>query len=325
MGSKKIEKTSISAVLVTQGKHKFYTLTMFSDVLARTCFVTTREEDQEKGFQRVLDQKRAQQIADYIDTGFGTIPCSIVLSAQEDAEFTYDSKAKTVEFKLTDKSFLVLDGQHRVWGFALAKEKLRVPVVIYNSLSRQDETQLFIDINTKQKPVSNELLLDIKRLAETETSSERVMGDIFDLFNESTNSPLIGLLSSYERASTKISRVTFNSSIKPILPVLSGKNPDDVYIILSAYIGSVIDVCAAHKIKLPITVPKVFKAVLAIFPDIAMKVKDKNAGAYTAANFYSELDPIFQNVTPGLFKQSGTAVKPLIESLRKLIKNSFTL
>jgi hypothetical protein len=66
-----------SVSLVTQGNHRFYTLTMPSEVLANTCYVTTRDEDPKKGFQRVLDSNRAQQIADYIDMGFGTIPTSI--------------------------------------------------------------------------------------------------------------------------------------------------------------------------------------------------------------------------------------------------------
>src|SRR5258708_11792405 len=75
-----------SVSLVTQGEHRFYSLTMPSDVLARTCYATTREEDSLEGFQRVLDRRRAQDIADYIDNGLGTIPNSIVLSAQPEAE-----------------------------------------------------------------------------------------------------------------------------------------------------------------------------------------------------------------------------------------------
>src|SRR5579884_3808253 len=58
-----------AARLIRQGKHRFYTLTMPSDVLAETCVVDTREENPEEGFQRVLDSKRAQEIADYIDLG----------------------------------------------------------------------------------------------------------------------------------------------------------------------------------------------------------------------------------------------------------------
>jgi len=138
-------KLRYSVSLVTQGNHRFYTLTMPSDVLARTCFVTTQDEDPKEGFQRVLDRDRASQIAQYIDNGFGTIPSSIVLSAQADASLKVVGGGKTLEFVDTKKAFLVLDGQHRVYGFSLAETALRVPVVIYNGLSRQDETRLFID------------------------------------------------------------------------------------------------------------------------------------------------------------------------------------
>ena len=93
------EPHRFSVSLVTQGKHRFYTLTMPSDVLANTCFVTTRDEDPKKGFQRVLDEKRAEQIADYTDAGFGTIPTSIVLSAQPAAELKVIGKGKTLEFR----------------------------------------------------------------------------------------------------------------------------------------------------------------------------------------------------------------------------------
>ena len=93
------EPLRYSVSLVTQGNHRFYTLTMPSEVLANTCFVTTRDEDPKKGFQRVLDVHRAQEIADYIDMGFGTIPTSIVLSAQQAAELKVVGRGKTLEFR----------------------------------------------------------------------------------------------------------------------------------------------------------------------------------------------------------------------------------
>jgi DGQHR domain-containing protein len=121
------------------------------------------------GFQCLLDKERAQQTAEYIDNGLGTIPNSIILSAQSEAMLKVVGRGKTLEFRDTQKSFLILDGQHRVYGFSLAKTSLRVPVVVYNGLSCKDESRLFIDINTKQRRVPNELLLDIKQLAEYET------------------------------------------------------------------------------------------------------------------------------------------------------------
>jgi DGQHR domain-containing protein len=93
-----------SVSLVTQGRHRFYTLTVHSDVLARTCFVTTRYEDPKMGFQRLLDKERAQQIAEYIDNGLGTIPNSIILSAQPEAILKVVGRGKTLEFRDTQKS-----------------------------------------------------------------------------------------------------------------------------------------------------------------------------------------------------------------------------
>jgi DGQHR domain-containing protein len=160
-------RISYTAVLLTQGEHRFYTLSMPSDVLAETCIVERRNEEPAAGFQRTLDRKRAEDIARYIDHGFGTIPGSIVLSAQPEAELQYRRSTRTLSFNRIPRAFLILDGQHRVYGFQLASSKLRVPVVIYNGLNRVAECRLFMDINTKQRPVPNELLLDIKRLADT--------------------------------------------------------------------------------------------------------------------------------------------------------------
>jgi DGQHR domain-containing protein len=93
-----VTRLRYSVSLVRQGKYQFYTLTMPSDVLARTCIVRTRKEHPVEGFQRTLDQKRAIEIARYVDEGLGTIPNSIVLSAQPDAELRVVGGGKTLEF-----------------------------------------------------------------------------------------------------------------------------------------------------------------------------------------------------------------------------------
>jgi DGQHR domain-containing protein len=227
---------SYAARLIIQGTHRFFTLTMPSDVLAETCVVDTREENPDDGFQRVLDPKRAQEIADYIDTGFGTIPCSIVLSAQTEAKLDYSSRTQVLSFRKTPRAFLILDGQHRVFGFKKANARLRVPVVIYNGLRKAEEARLFIDINTKQRPVPNELLLDIKRMAETETDVEALLRDVFDLFAKEKTSPLLGLMSPSTRSRGKLSRVTFNTALRPIWNTFAGNPADFVYQALSSYL-----------------------------------------------------------------------------------------
>lgn len=56
---KSIEALRFTYSSIIQGKHRFYSLSLYSDLLARTCFVTTRDEDSIAGFQRLLDKKRA--------------------------------------------------------------------------------------------------------------------------------------------------------------------------------------------------------------------------------------------------------------------------
>ena len=236
MTEKEIVRESYSCSLITQGISKFFSLTLPSEILASTCFVSTRDENPKDGFQRMLDQNRAQEIAEYIDSGRGSIPTAIILSAQPEAELSYSSKNKTVEFNISPKSFLILDGQHRVFGFSLAKTTVRVPVIIYNGLTRKEETRLFVDINTKQRPVPSELVLDIKSLAEYESNIDAFCRSIYDLFKDRTDSILYGLMSPAQKKTGKLSRVTFNSSIKPIYGIFGDREAEEIFNFLNAYL-----------------------------------------------------------------------------------------
>lgn len=316
---------SFSAVLVSQGEHRFYTLTMPSDILAKTCFVSTRDDDPIKGFQRFLDEKRAKEIATYIDQGLGTIPTSIILSAQEGAEFTYTRRTKTIEFLDKKKAFLILDGQHRVFGFALAEANLRVPVVIYNGLSRRDETRLFIDINTKQRPVPNELLLDIKSLADYESDAEQRLRSIFDGFNTEAGGPLQGLLTPATKRKGKISRVTFNAAIKPLLPVLVSLEEDEAQAVLSSYFRACVSAMKGLGVGDTIAKPVIFKAIAKLFPDIARKVKDRHGSDYSYDHFSEALRPLFSSVAAARFSNTGNSVKEFHTYLKKCMETGFRL
>lgn len=314
-----------SVSLVTQGNHRFYTLTMPSEILASCCFATSKDEDPIKGFQRVLSEPRAREIAEYIDSGFGTIPNAIVLSAQSEAEFKSVGKGKTVEFKFGPKSFLIIDGQHRVYGFALAKTDLRVPVVIYNGLTRNEEARLFIDINTKQRPVPNELLLAIKKLAESESSIEQLLGEIFDLFHDEPDSALLGHMSSTKKSVSKISRVTFYSALKPLVPIFGGSDPLEIYRTVNAFLIAVTAGLLARNLHDCITNTTVFRAFLDIFQDAAQRVKDIYGRDYTPDHFAEVLEPIFANVKSSVFQKPGNSYKDLSSSLAKLFKTDFTI
>lgn len=317
-----MKKLRVSASLVKQGSYRFFTCTIPSEVLAKCCFVSTRDDDPVNGFQRLLDERRAQEIANYIDSGEGTIPSAIILSAQKESSFKEIAGGKTIEFNQTRKSFLIIDGQHRVWGFMKSELNLRVPVVIYSNLTRREETRLFIDINSKQRGVPNELLLDIKHLAELETDEQAYMREIFDYFNKKQDSFFYGSLSASKKQKGKLTRVTFNSGLKLIVEVLIGRDSDEVYEILNNYFLALDEYIDDKDVFLNTVT---FKALCAFFPTVASRVKIKFGPEYDIDAFYSVLEDFFSVVKSSKLKSPGKSYKELVKYFVSCIDNGFSL
>ena len=314
-----------SLSLVKQGKKQFYTLTMHSEVLAETCMVSTRKEDPVLGFQRELDSKRALEIANYIDNAECTIPNSIVLSAQPSAELKIVGKGKTLEFNYVPGAFLILDGQHRVYGFSMAKTSLRVPVVIYNGLSRTEETRLFIDINTNQKPVPPQLLLDIKRLADIESESEGTLRDIFDFFAEDSESTLAGYMAAHESTKGRITRVTFNRALKPLMKYFSGRSAYDTYLILNAYLSAISTEILKRTPEPHLFKPVVFTAFMLMFGTVAQRVVDKFGSKFTAENFQVIVEPIISSTQLNKLSKPGSSAPALRKYFETLSSGNLTI
>lgn len=321
-----MEKVRYTASNVIQNKTKFYSLTMPTDVLSKCCFVSSRDEDPVLGFQRTLDEKRALEIANYIDNEQGTVPSAIILSAQDVAEVEIIGKGRTMEFMPDPKAFLILDGQHRVYGFSKAKSTLRVPVIIYVGLSRKEESRLFIDINSKQKGVPSELLLDIKRMAEYENSTEESLRDIFDLFHTDPNSALIGKLSPASKSKNKISRVTFNSSVTPVAQFFGGRDIDELYSILNCYLKAFnYGFFKENNIEEHLCNSTVFRALFAVFPEVASKVKDRFGPDYSIDNYDIVMADMFSKISVQKIKKPGNSYKTVATHLSNSMKSNFTL
>lgn len=319
------KKISYTCLLITQGKHKLYTLAMPSDVLAQTCIADLAAVDSEDGFQRNLNERRAEEIAEYIDKDFGTIPGAIVLSAQKEANLHYNNKARTLSFNNNQRSFFILDGQHRVYGFRKATTHLRVPVVIYNNLSKSEEVRLFTDINTKQRPIPGELLLHIKRLAENEEDWEALLRKIFDLFNRESESPLLGLLSATERKPKKISRVTFNAALKPILTTISDSEPEHVYSVLKPYLHVWQTGLKKAGVEHNLVNPTLFKAIILLFPVVTQRLCDRFGEEFTVDNYQELMRPFFDRVKKGMLQDPGKGSRELFKTFADVFQAGFSL
>lgn len=120
--------------------------------------------------------------------------------------------------------------------------KYRVPVIIYSELTPIEEARLFIDINTLQRAVPKELLLDIKKLAERENDDESLLNEIFTSFETEPDSYLINKLSRFDKQKGKISKVTFYDSLRPILKEFNITDVDKLYRIMNSYFTAAHDI-----------------------------------------------------------------------------------
>lgn len=202
-----MEKETIKAIKCTQNDRTFYLASLKSSILEKICFISRREESPKDGFQRALSEPRAKSIAKYMDEFKGCLPATLILSAQAKSNITFDEESNNLSFDIKDNSFMVLDGQHRLYGLLFAEKDYEIPVAIFDKLTIKDEVNLFIDINTNQKGVPTALLLDIKELTGKETSFEEKQRKLFDLIN--SDSPLAGLLSPNKSRTGFIARNVF--------------------------------------------------------------------------------------------------------------------
>jgi DGQHR domain-containing protein len=317
--SKTKKKLSFPALLLTQNKHRFFFATIPVDSLFPSCFVSRRDEEPLAGFQRALNESRAIDISEYLAGGDGSIPSNIVLSAQTIADFAYDRKTKSLSFTEHTQAFLVLDGQHRLWGYQKCRKRHRVPVAIYQGLSRADEAKLFIDINTTQRGVPAALLLDIKHVANVETTREATLRDMFDRLRQDSESPLVGRLSPAKSIHGKISRVTFNRAIGSILTsgVMLDTEPTNRYKLLRNYLNA-FDAELADKRLL--TSSAFFEAIFELFNTIVQSAINSQRSVRQAA-IQSVVQPLAKLEYRGTAGRAILGKRAIVELMQSALRS----
>jgi DNA sulfur modification protein DndB len=129
------------------------------------------ESGQRRAYQRFLDKNRLFKIAKYLEDG-KSFKNSIVLALDSSAKFsakkvrwghvpTFGSQIGVLKIPRQYASAWVIDGQHRLYGFARAEHDLHgslLSVIALQTRSRTEEAETFVDINKNQKPVDPNLL-----------------------------------------------------------------------------------------------------------------------------------------------------------------------
>lgn len=182
--------------------------------------VSRVDEDAEAGFQRALEPHRVKRIAEYINEG-KVVPGAIILSAQDSSKISFDEATGKIQFPSESGFFLVIDGQHRLYGSLKAEtefnSELKVPVCILANLTHAEEVQYFIDINGNQKGVTKTLRIELTKFLVEEESIDAIRLRLFEELNSDPESPLFGHLSATRRSIGVISHVPFKAALDRVL------------------------------------------------------------------------------------------------------------
>jgi DGQHR domain-containing protein len=123
-----------------------------------------RLKDPMKGFQRIVKEDRAKQIARTILDRGRAFPNAITLAT--DAR---DFKRSDGQIVIPDKAkFLVVDGQHRLWAQKFSEKDGQYACIIHLNKSEKEMAELFLEINENQRRVPSSLRWDLVRLVRPE-------------------------------------------------------------------------------------------------------------------------------------------------------------
>ena len=193
--------TTAPFIELRQHERVFLVTRLPAGLLSRISYASVRRVDQEEGaVQRVLNTRRIAAIKDFTLAG-GDYPNSIVLNwVNHNSPLLRKGNMLTVPD--VARSAQLIDGQHRAAGLSAALEEraeladLPIPVAIYEGLDTRECANIFLAINTEQKPVARSLVFDLYGVASdqiVDPAATRAR-DIAMLLHEDTNSPYYDLI-----------------------------------------------------------------------------------------------------------------------------------
>lgn len=213
-------------VVVSQNSREFYLTRLHARDLVQISYASVRNRDDEEGaVQRLLNPRRIDSIKDFTVSG-GDYPNCIVLNWVDKKPLKIGGSKITIPIK--DRIAQIIDGQHRVEGLRQAIKakpevgELEIPVVFYQNLTTQQCADIFLSINTEQKPVQRSLVFDLYNVASeyvVDPAAVRAR-DIATLLNEKEDSPfkdLIRFANEGKKKGIGVDLSTVVTSLKPLV------------------------------------------------------------------------------------------------------------
>jgi len=166
-----LEDIEVPAIYGGKGENKYYNFIIQPEKLLRIAYVHRREESNPEEvsgtYQRMLKKIRLDKICEFINKG-GFFPNNVVLNFTKEPIFEKKDKTGDITYGILKfpryyGSAWVIDGQHRLYGYAGTERKITdtLPVVAFVKLKIVQQAKLFVEINKEQQAVSSNLLWDL--------------------------------------------------------------------------------------------------------------------------------------------------------------------
>lgn len=230
-----------------------------------------RIDDPEKGFQRIVREKRAREIALAVLDQQRTFPNAIVLATDRPQ---FDVRDATLLIP-PDVKFLVVDGQHRLWAQKFSHYDAEYPCVIHMGLSEVEMARLFLEINDNQKRVPSSLRWDLVRLVRPEDDPAAIAAaEMVFLLATEEQSPLFQRIDlTGEQSEITLKQGSLAPGLKPLFTKRSplfGFSFDQEYQVVMQYFIAIreIDRDRWGEADSPFYRARVLRALLRLLPDI---------------------------------------------------------
>ena len=170
------DKIEVPAIEGSMGGKTYYMFSIEPHLLLKMGFIlhrTRANENEMPTYQRLLVPNRLKGISKFIQGG-GYFPNSIILNFSKQKnklQFEPSSRGNATRSRFGTLKIpnayaiaYIIDGQHRVYGYAQSdfKDTNTIPVVAFQGLDSTEQLSIFMDINQNQKAVSATLRITLE-------------------------------------------------------------------------------------------------------------------------------------------------------------------
>lgn len=226
---KKLDTIRSPCIQINQTDKVFYLTKLPASALTQISYAAIRgQTDEEGAVQRMLNPSRITSIKNFVLQG-GDFPNALILNWVS-INNKIEHSNNFLIFTIDEHSAQIIDGQHRIAGIrsAIATEpsigKLELPVVIYQNLSTKQCADIFLSINTEQKPAPRSLVFDLYGIASSENVDPAAVRarDIAMSLNEEEQSPYRGQMK-LPGAPTRKGGIALSTAVSAIKPLVEEK------------------------------------------------------------------------------------------------------